>query len=313
MGLNMLHLQLIVLFCVTNQNVLSMVIEPNPKGDYHVENIDYTPEPTLSFSILGDWGGFPKPWHNTPIQTSAAKLLGEVSEQRASRFNLAIGDNFYFWGVKDVYDERWYTTFERIYVQKSLQQPWYVLAGNHDWQGNVTAQFDYSKLSKRWTFPYYYYSMRYTFDQNITLKIIMIDTQLHCDAGEDPSHDGGHSHHYPVKPPLELKENQLEWFEQELKDSENDDYVLVVGHYQIHTPGGTLGNMKDIDAMIKKYNVNAYISGHIHDSEHLVATDGSAMDYIVTGISSLTNVEDKEIKNTNVDVKFYHRKFIDFK
>jgi len=44
--------------------------------------------------------------YDTPIETSVAKQMAAVTETYASSFNLALGDNFYFDGVKDVDDKR---------------------------------------------------------------------------------------------------------------------------------------------------------------------------------------------------------------
>merc|ERR1712046_164244 len=133
-------------------SVSSYFVEPDTDGHFRILKSDYKSEESLTFGVIGDWGGFPAPWYNTPFQLSAAKGLGQISEAKNSKFTIAIGDNFYFWGVKDIYDERWYTTWERVYTDASLQSPWYVCAGNHDWQGNVTAQIEYSKYNYRWTF-----------------------------------------------------------------------------------------------------------------------------------------------------------------
>ena len=42
-------------------------------------------------------------------------------------------------------------TFESVFTAKSLNIPWYVLAGNHDHAGDVRAQIDYSRKSSRWS------------------------------------------------------------------------------------------------------------------------------------------------------------------
>ena len=69
-----------------------------------------------------------------------------------------------------------------MYTGDSLQIPFYVVAGNHDHRGNVTAQVEYSKHSARWTMPNPYYTRSFAFDNgnggNTTLDLVMIDTGL---------------------------------------------------------------------------------------------------------------------------------------
>lgn len=85
-------------------------------------------------------------------------LLGNSS---AEFLLFTVGDNFYFDGVKDEYDKRFQETYDNIFNQDNLQIPWYVVAGNHDHHGNVSAQIAYSAHSSRWKFSDYWYSKKW--------------------------------------------------------------------------------------------------------------------------------------------------------
>lgn len=119
------------------------------------------------FFAIGDWGGLPFLPYETPSENAVAKAMGKLGVQLNTTFQLALGDNFYFDGVKSSTDTRfevssccithsWFDcvsfqhTFERVFSAISLQTPWYVVAGNHDHLGNVSAQIEYGKISKRW-------------------------------------------------------------------------------------------------------------------------------------------------------------------
>ncbi|NWT13228.1 PPA5 phosphatase, partial [Vireo altiloquus] len=108
----------------------------------------------LSFLALGDWGGLPDPPFVTPRQVATAAAMGQAATELGGDFVLALGDNFYYEGVRDEWDPRFQDTFERVFVSPGLRGvPWYVLAGNHDHAGNVTAQLRYSHHSPRWYGP----------------------------------------------------------------------------------------------------------------------------------------------------------------
>lgn len=55
--------------------------------------------------------------------------------------------------------------------------PFYVIAGNHDWKGNVSAQIAYTKDSRRWNYPDWYYSENFI-DEDVSLDPVMIDTVM---------------------------------------------------------------------------------------------------------------------------------------
>ena len=71
---------------------------------------------------------------------------------------MGLGDNFYYTGVRNVDDARFHQTFELTYAAKSLDFPWYMIAGNHDHAQNVSAQIAYTKKSKKWRYPDYFYT-----------------------------------------------------------------------------------------------------------------------------------------------------------
>lgn len=80
----------------------------------------------ISFFVIGDWGGLPTfPYRyeinymlvivdlclincrfRTIIEQLTSKLMNELSQTYNTKFQLAIGDNFYFTGVKDANDRR---------------------------------------------------------------------------------------------------------------------------------------------------------------------------------------------------------------
>ena len=60
----------------------------------------------LKFLVLGDWGGLPNFPYRTLIEKSVATQMGKFANSMGTRFQLALGDNFYFDGVKDVNDKR---------------------------------------------------------------------------------------------------------------------------------------------------------------------------------------------------------------
>ena len=70
-----------------------------------------------------------------------------------------MGDNFYEDGVQSTSDPQWRSSFETIYSAPSLQIPWYVALGNHDYRGVPQAQIDYAKISHRWQMPSRYYKV----------------------------------------------------------------------------------------------------------------------------------------------------------
>jgi len=67
---------------------------------------------SLNFVMIGDWGGQPGSPYYTPAQKELAGRMGTKASEINSQFTIALGDNFYDTGVKDVDDPRFKETFE---------------------------------------------------------------------------------------------------------------------------------------------------------------------------------------------------------
>jgi tartrate-resistant acid phosphatase type 5 len=70
----------------------------------HVELISQ--KSTVSFVALGDWGGLPIYPFRTLVEQAVAKQMSQLAHAHDTQFQLALGDNFYFNGVKDANDKR---------------------------------------------------------------------------------------------------------------------------------------------------------------------------------------------------------------
>ena len=108
-----------------------------------------------SFLVMGDWGGLPYWPYYSPAEKGIAKAMGILAHDVNATYTLALGDNFYFDGVKDVKDTRFKETFENVFDADSLQNERHfrVLGGNHDHYGNISAEIAYTNVSSRWYFP----------------------------------------------------------------------------------------------------------------------------------------------------------------
>lgn len=60
----------------------------------------------IRFLVVGDWGGLSFHPYTTPVQTSVADQMASVASQEGVDFVVALGDNFYLYGVSNVDDER---------------------------------------------------------------------------------------------------------------------------------------------------------------------------------------------------------------
>ena len=232
----------------------------------------------ISFYVTSDMGrnGY---YEQKPI----AELMGVMAEEVSPECVFAVGDIHHFEGVRSVQDPLWTSNFENIYSHPELMLPWYPVLGNHEYRGSTQAVLDYANISRRWEMPARYYSKTFN-DKGISIRFILLDTSpLLSKYRKD-------TEKYPDACKQNVQE-QLDWLENELKNAE-ENWIVVMGHHPIYaqTPKSASERedmQKLVDPILRKYNVDMYICGHIHNFQH-IRKDASNIDYIVNSAASLS-------------------------
>lgn len=224
----------------------------------------------LHFLAVADWGGLPVWPYTTPAQRKVAAALGNIAEAHDSAFALSLGDHFYYHGVRSADDPRWRRTFERVYTHDALRYDgfWRAVAGNHDHLGNISGQLEYAaRPNSAWHYPALQYRWRETLpdEAGTTVEFILIDTYLLC---------GGKSERQ--RPPrgaaAATAEKHWEWLEAALAESHDADYLVVGGHYPVHSParhGPTAYLRRRLEPLLRKHRASVYFSGHDHALFHI--------------------------------------------
>jgi acid phosphatase len=215
----------------------------------------------LNFLIFGDWGR-----KGEADQVEVAAQMAAAAEQLKPRFVVSVGDNFYDFGVASVIDPQWQTSFEKVYGASSLQIPWQVILGNHDYHGNCDAQIAYGQTSPRWNMPARYYLQSVKIDAATTVDFFYLDTTPLVK-----------SYHTNVLTRKEVAtqdvDKQLAWFKNALAAS-TAQWKIVIGHHPIYS-GGEHGDtpelIENILPLLREHKVQAYFNGHDHDLQHLQA------------------------------------------
>lgn len=233
-------------------------------------------QPGLRFLAVGDWGR-----DGGAHQREVAQQMGAAATTLGARFVVSVGDNFYDTGVKSADDPQWKTSFEDVYTAPSLQTPWYVALGNHDYRGVPQAQLDYALTSPRWRMPSRYYKVSGADHGFADADLFILDTSPFVEK-------------YRVVP-SRLRDNvlgqdpaaQLAWLDAELARS-TAPWKLVFGHHTVFS-GGDHGDTEELVAQLKpileRHGVQAYINGHDHDLQQ-IEVDG--VTYICSGAGSET-------------------------
>lgn len=218
-------------------------------------------------------------------QKPIAEQMGETAGEIGIEFVAAAGDIHHFEGVASVDDPLWNTNYEYIYSHPELMLDWYPVLGNHEYRGNTQAVLDYSGVSRRWCMPARYYDKSFEVGDSSSLKVVFIDTAPLIDKYHKESEE---SYRDVAAQDMEA---QLHWIDSVLNAS-HETWKIVIGHHPVYaqTPKDEIERenlQQRLDPLLRKYGVDMYIAGHIHNFQH-IKVSGSDVDYVVNSSASLS-------------------------
>ncbi|CAL4913480.1 unnamed protein product [Urochloa decumbens] len=229
---------------------------------------------SLSLLVVGDWGR--KGAHN---QSRVAEQMGKVGEKLDIDFVVSTGDNFYGTGLTGVDDQAFEQSFTDIYTAKSLQKPWYLVLGNHDYKGDALAQLSpvLRKIDSR------FICMRSFIVNTEIADFFFIDTTpLQLKYWTHPKRN-----HYDwrgVSPREKYIANLLKDLDEAMKKS-TAKWKIAIGHHTMRSVshhGDTEELLQLLLPILKANGVDFYINGHDHCLEHISSRD-SPIQYFTSG------------------------------
>lgn len=223
-------------------------------------NKAFSEETTIRFFATGDTGTGAKG------QYDVAKAIEDKCKKDGCDFGILLGDNIYNSGVSSINDKQFIDKFENPY--KKLDMRIYLTLGNHDYRGNVKAQLDYTKKSKKWYMP----DKTYNFIEGNT-EFFSIDTN-------EPSN------------------KQINDLKTKISNSKTK-WKIAFGHHPRYTNGiytNATGMLKDLIDKSMCNNVDLYLSGHEHNKQYLKEECG--INHIIIGSGSAVRPPLKIKSNT---------------
>ncbi len=236
----------------------------------------------LNFAVIGDWGRQGE-FHQREVALQMAKAMAGLG----GSFIISTGDNIYPQGVASTQDPLWQSSFEQVYHYAWLQRDWYAILGNHDYYGNVDAQIEYGKISRRWHMPARYYTLKKRLSGGKTVQFVFLDTNgLENGYYNDPDMAGELSKQDTTA--------QLRWLRETLADPDPSiRWRVVVGHHPLYTAGKRVavsGPVRSkLEPILNQYKVDVYLCGHDHDLQYNKAA-GPTHHFLSGAGSELSNV-----------------------
>jgi len=218
----------------------------------------------IVFVAVGDWGDSGS--SGQARQQNVASIMNDWCAERDCDFIISTGDNFYPDGAEAVDDDRFNYNWRDVYTGDAIKDlTWYISVGNHDHiDGNEIYQLEFAQSEDRWYFPYYYYSFEVT-DGTSAVFYAMDSEALRLNK------------YNPAE--------QLAEMDQVLGDS-TARWKIVFGHHPPLSVGRRWGDQTILDDVVPicvKHDVDALITGHDHNLQHIVKRSDVDVEYVVSG------------------------------
>lgn len=226
-------------------------------------------ERRLKIMVLGDWGR-----NGGHYQRQVAAWMNHRAHNLGCDLIVTTGDNFYDYGVSSSHDSQWRTSYEDIYSPELRRIPWFPVAGNHDWGGNIWAQLDRTGTGG-WHMPWLWYDIPGARFGRPDVHLFFIDSMLW---------KGRENRVFSLCGQVIREQDvaqQRIWLADALRAS-CAATKLVFGHHPIYAGNMEGGKMwlRDLNALLIEAKVTAYVCGHKHCLFHIQNDD---LDYICSG------------------------------
>ncbi|CAM0950951.1 unnamed protein product [Alopecurus aequalis] len=244
-------------------------------GAAQLQRVQHAPKDDGSLTVLavGDWGRGGQ--YN---QTLVAQQMGVVGEKLGADFVISTGDNFYNDGLAGDNDTAFFkASFTEIYTAESLQKPWYIVLGNHDYTGDALAQQSPAirEVDSRWT------SVNKSFIVEAEIvDFFLVDTSPFVLKYWNESKFDWRN----VAPRDTYIANLLKDLEDALTESKAT-WKIVVGHHPISSGcehGNTTELRENLLPVLKTHGVDMYLNGHDHCLQRIGSID-SPVEFVTSG------------------------------
>lgn len=217
----------------------------------------------VNLLALGDWGD------DSWAQAEVADGMAQYTQRRIASLDgvLSLGDNFYS-PLQGIDDPRWDRLFEQMYDPQSLDAPFYVSMGNHDYYeetGPYLLKYAAAHPDSRWKMPARWYRLELPAEAPL-VTVLVLDSNYGSLTAEEWAEQG-------------------DWLAAELQKPRHAPWLIVAAHHPLYSDGQH-GDDTFLETawgeLMKRHRVDFYLCGHDHDLQHLRLPQLST-DFVISG------------------------------